>query len=137
MNQLGRINAWVTSLLCEGYVFGISERRPCRTLGQHRSTQRKIPQGKSDEAHLRADIFELARKYGRDGYRRIAALLRAAGWHVNDKRVERIWRQEGLKVPAKQPKRGRLWSGYRTIPLCQSSRIAGFGAAILLFPDKK
>ncbi len=51
----------------------------------------------------------MARQYGRYGYRRIAALLRAAGWHVNDKRVERIWRQEGLKVPAKQPKRRRLW----------------------------
>ena len=78
-------------------------------LGQHRSTQRKTPQSKSDEAHLRADIIELARQYGRYGYRRIAALLRAAGWHVNDKRVERIWRQEGLKVPMKQPKRSRLW----------------------------
>ncbi len=51
----------------------------------------------------------LARQYGRCGYRRIAALLRDAGWHVNDKRVERLWRQEGLKVPARQPKKGRLW----------------------------
>ena len=56
------------------------------------------------------DIVELARRYGRYGYRRIAALLRSqAGWVVNDKRVERIWRREGLKVPAKQPKKGRLW----------------------------
>jgi transposase InsO family protein len=52
---------------------------------------------------------ELARHYGRYGYRKIAALLRRAGWLVNDKRVERIWRREGLKVPARQPKRGRLW----------------------------
>ena len=89
--------------------FGISERRACRTLDQHRSTQRKAPQGKADETNLTADIIELAQHYGRYDYRRIAALLRAAGWHVNDKRVERIWRQEGLKVPAKQPKRGRLW----------------------------
>jgi putative transposase len=52
----------------------------------------------------------LARQYGRYGYRKIAVLLRSwPGWVVNDKRVERIWRQEGLKVPAKQPKRGRLW----------------------------
>jgi putative transposase len=59
---------------------------------------------------LTADIVELARQYGRYGYRKIAALLRStAGWVVNDKRVERIWRQEGLKVPQKQPKRGRLW----------------------------
>jgi hypothetical protein len=58
---------------------------------------------------LTADIIELARQYGRYGYRRIAASLRRAGWMVNKKRVERIWRCEGLKVPAKQPKRGRLW----------------------------
>lgn len=88
---------------------GMSERRACSTLGQHRSTQRKIPRGRIDEARLTADIVELARQYGRDGYRRIAALLRQAGWCVNDKRVERIWRREGLKVPAKQSKRGRLW----------------------------
>ena len=51
----------------------------------------------------------LAERYGRYGYRKISALLRAAGWLVNDKRVERIWRREGLKVPVKQPKRGRIW----------------------------
>jgi putative transposase len=79
-------------------------------LGQHRSTQRKTPKGREDEAALTADIVALARQYGRYGYRKIAELLRTwAGWVVNDKRVERIWRQEGLKVPAKQPKRGRLW----------------------------
>lgn len=87
----------------------VSERRACTALGQHRSTQRKAPQGADDEEQLRADIIELARQYGRYGYRKIAALLRQAGWVVNDKRVERIWRQEGLKVPQKQPKRGRLW----------------------------
>ena len=54
-------------------------------------------------------MVELARQYGRYGYRRIAALLRDAGWQVNDKRVERLWRREGLKVPMKQPKKGRLW----------------------------
>ena len=53
--------------------------------------------------------MELARQYGRYGYRKIAELLRRAGWLVNDKRVERIWRREGLKVPARQPKRARLW----------------------------
>jgi putative transposase len=78
-------------------------------LGQHRSTQRKVPTGRDDEERLTADIIELARRYGRYGYRKIAALLRHAGWLVNDKRVERIWRREGLKVPYKQPKRGRLW----------------------------
>jgi putative transposase len=88
----------------------VSERRICRVLGQHRSTQRRIPTGRDDEERLTADIVELARKYGRYGYRKIAELLRTtAGWIVNDKRVERIWRRVGLKVPAKQPKRGRLW----------------------------
>ncbi len=78
-------------------------------LGQHRSTQRKAPRGREDEGRLVADIIELTRQYGRYGYRKIAALLRQAGWLLNDKRVERIWRCEGLKVPTKQPKRGRLW----------------------------
>jgi len=87
----------------------ISERRACAVLGQHRSTQRKVPTGREDEDRLTADTIELARQYGRYGYRKIAALLRHAGWLVNDKRVERIWRREGLKVPHKQPKRGRLW----------------------------
>jgi putative transposase len=78
-------------------------------LGQHRSTQRNRPRGRDDEERLTADIVALARYYGRYGYRRIAELLRRAGWIVNDKRVERIWKREGLKVPAKQPKRKRLW----------------------------
>jgi transposase InsO family protein len=88
---------------------GVSERLACRVLGQHRSTQRKVPVGRADEAGLTADIIELATRYGRYGYRRITALLQASGWVVNVKRVERIWRREGLKVPSKQPKKGRLW----------------------------
>ena len=87
----------------------MSERRASAALGQHRSTQRRTPRGREDEERLTDDIIELARQYGRYGYRKIAELLRRAGWLVNDKRVERIWRREGLKVPAKQPKRGRLW----------------------------
>ncbi|AZI35202.1 IS3 family transposase [Caenibius tardaugens NBRC 16725] len=90
-------------------IMPVSERRVCRVLGQHRSTQRKTPRGADDEAALTEDIIALARQYGRYGYRRVTALLRDAGWHVNRKRVERIWRREGLKVPQKQPKRGRLW----------------------------
>ena len=84
----------------------VSERRACRVLGQHRSTQRHISQGRADEDRLVADMVELARQYGRYGYRRIAVLLRDAGWFVSDGRVERLWRREGLKVPAKQPKKG-------------------------------
>lgn len=88
----------------------VSERRACAALGQHRSTQRKAPRGRADEAQLTADIIALARAYGRYGcYRRITALLNEAGWDVSVSRVARIWRREGLKVPAKQPKRRRLW----------------------------
>ena len=65
--------------------------------------------GRPDEGRLTDEVVRLASKYGRYGYRRIAALLRNEGWSVNVKRVERIWRLEGLKVPKKQPKRGRLW----------------------------
>ena len=88
---------------------GVPERLACRVLGQHRSTQRKAPRRPDDEAALTADIVALATRYGRYGYRRVTALLREAGWAVNVKRVERIWRREGLRVPAKQPKKGRLW----------------------------
>jgi len=62
------------------------------------------------EALLTERMIELATKYGRYGYRRITALLQIEGFQVNHKRVERIWRREGLKVPPKQPKRKRLWS---------------------------
>lgn len=87
----------------------MTERRACAVVGQHRSTQRKRPYGRADEDALTGDIIRLASRYGRYGYRRITALLRSDGWHVNAKRVERIWRREGLKVPRKHPKRGRLW----------------------------
>ncbi len=78
-------------------------------LGQARSTQRQTERVSAEEERLVARIIALATRYGRYGYRRITALLKAEGWRVNHKRVERIWRQEGLKVPQKQPKRGRLW----------------------------
>ena len=88
---------------------GVSQRLACRVLDQHRSTQRKAPCRPDDEAALTQTIVALATQYGRYGYRRITALLHAEGWACNHKRVERIWRTEGLKVPARQPKRGRLW----------------------------
>jgi putative transposase len=90
-------------------MLGVSERRACRTLGQPRSTQRRTRRVRSDEAALTEAIVVLAAAYGRYGYRRITAMLRANGWRVNAKRVQRIWRREGLKVPRRQPKRGRLW----------------------------
>jgi putative transposase len=81
----------------------------CNVLEQPRSTQRQQHAMNEEQEHLTMRITELACEYGRYGYRRITALLRTEGWHVNHKRVERIWRQEGLKVPIKQPKRRRLW----------------------------
>ncbi len=87
----------------------VSQRRACKTLGINRNSQRYIPKKQDDENELRKDIIRLASRYGRYGYRRITALLKAEGWRVNHKRVERIWREEGLKVPKKQKKRGRLY----------------------------
>ncbi len=90
-------------------IMDVSERRACRALQQARSTQRYPKVFPEDEELLRAKVIELASEYGRYGYRRVTALLRNQGWIVNHKRVERLWRAEGLKVPLKQPKRGRLW----------------------------
>ena len=89
--------------------FNVSERRVCRVLNQPRSTQRYNSKIKHCEERLIRQMTDLATKYGRYGYRRITALLQREGWEVNHKRVERLWRKEGLKVPQKQPKRKRLW----------------------------
>ena len=74
-----------------------------------RSTQRYEPLQVEDEQILTDDIVELVSRFDRYGCRRITALLRHRGWDVNHKRMERIWRREGLKVPSKQPRRARLW----------------------------
>lgn len=95
--------AWVRGKLA------YSERRICRALGIGRSTVRYEAEPRSDEAGLRAAVIGLASQYGRAGYRTIAGLLAQDGWQVSHGRVERIWKQEGLKVPHKQPRRGRLW----------------------------
>ena len=89
--------------------FEVSERRACQAIGQPQSTQHYDKQVPEDEGLIRQRIIELASQYGRYGYRRVTALLRNEGWIVNHKRVQGIWREEGLKVPQKQPKRGRLW----------------------------
>jgi transposase InsO family protein len=78
-------------------------------LGQARAVQRHTPVVRDDEDRLTGRIIELAAVYGRYGTPRISAMLRRDGWRVNHKRVERIWRREGLRVPRRQPKRGRLW----------------------------
>ena len=87
----------------------VSECRVCRLLDQPRSTQRRKAKTRSDERALRDRIIKLACQYGHYGYRRITALLRNQVWVVNHRRVERIWREEALKVTQKQPKRRRLW----------------------------
>ena len=87
----------------------VSERRACKVIEQCRATQRYLAYIEDEEEKLVSRIIELATQYGRYGYRRITALLNQEGWIVNHKKVERIWRREGLKVSQKQPKRRRLW----------------------------
>jgi putative transposase len=78
-------------------------------VGVTRSSYRYQGRESEEEQLLIRRMTELALQYGRYGYRRITALLRNEGWQVNHKRIERLWRAEGLKVPQRQPKRGRLW----------------------------
>ena len=89
---------------------GVSQRRACRALEQPRATQRYAAVVAADEGRLVGRMLELVRRQPRYGYRRITALLRREGWAVNRKRVYRLWRRQGLKVPQKQRKRRRLGS---------------------------
>ena len=92
----------------------LSERRACRVTGQHRSTQRRLPaRGRGDDA-LRTELHAFSRGHPRWGYRRAWATLREEGWTANRKRVQRLWREEGLRVPAKRRKRQRL--GHSAVP---------------------
>jgi len=86
-----------------------SERRTCKTIGLARSTQRYITHDKNDDGALRLAMIRLAKRYGRYGYRKIAQLLRMEGWAVNHKKVERLWREEGLQLPRRHKKRKRLY----------------------------
>ena len=90
-------------------VLQVSERRACRAIGQLRTTQRYCPRPDSKQDTLRNRVVALAKEYGRYGYRTITWLLHREGWTVGKDRVSTIWRQEGLKVPQKQPQRARLW----------------------------
>lgn len=87
----------------------VSQRRACRVIGQLRSTQRYKPKHNPFRDDLRSRVIELASYYGRLGYRKVTGLLNQEGWLVGKDRVYTIWREEGLKVPQKQPKRARLW----------------------------
>jgi transposase InsO family protein len=99
----------VVRLLLE--TFEVSERHACRLLGQPRSTQRQQAKSREEEERLVTRMLELVRLHPRYGYRRVWALLRREGWRVNRKRIHRLWRQQGLKVPRKQRKKRRLGSG--------------------------
>ena len=92
----------------------VSERRACRITGQHRSTQRHTPRRGNRDEGLRVRLRELSREHPRWGYRRAWASLRNEGWEVNRKKIQRLWREEGLRVPAKRRKRQRL--GASTVP---------------------
>ncbi len=87
----------------------VSERRACKIIGQIRSTQRYKYLLSPEQDKLRARVIALATEYGRYGYRQVTNLLNSEGWVVGKDRVYTIWRQEGLKVPQRQPKKSRLW----------------------------
>jgi putative transposase len=90
--------------LCEQ--FGVSERRACKVVGQPRSTQRLPPPVPTDEElALREFLRDFARRRPRWGWRRAAKAARDAGWVVNNKRIHRLWREEGLRVPYRKKKR--------------------------------
>lgn len=94
---------------------GLSERRACRIAGQHRSTQRHLPLRSRDrDEGLRARLRDLSRQHSRWGYRLAWGAVREEGWVVNRKKVQRLWREEGLRVPAR--KRKRLRVGSSTVP---------------------
>lgn len=93
---------------------GVSERWACRVVGQHRSTERYEPKRAGDDAALRAELRAFAAKRPRWGYRRAHHHLRQEGWEINRKRVQRLWREEGLRVPQRKRKRRRL--GESTVP---------------------
>ena len=96
--------------------FKVSQRRACQTIDQPRSTQRYPARESAEEKRLTKRLVELSRENPRYGYRRVTALLREEGWHLNRKRVHRLWRREGLKIPVKQRKRRALgWKGGQRI----------------------
>jgi len=93
---------------------GLPERRACRYAGQHRSTQRHEPRVACDDAALRGALRQISKDRPRWGYRRAHQLLLEQGWEINRKRTQRLWREEGLRVPQRRRKRQRL--GDSTVP---------------------
>ena len=95
-------------------VFGVSQRWACQLVGQHRSTQRHQPVESDRDRALRQQLRAFSRAHPRWGYRRAHAQLVQQGWRVNRKAIQRLWREEGLRVPARRHKRQRL--GTSTTP---------------------
>jgi transposase InsO family protein len=95
--------------------FGVSQRRACRVVGQHRSTQRLVARPRLDEEQkLRRRLREIARRHPRWGWKTAHSILRREGWTMNKKRTRRLWRDEGLRRPAPcKRKRTRSPSGER------------------------
>jgi putative transposase len=93
---------------------GLSQRRACRIVGQHRSTQRHHPENPDPDKDLRRRLRDFARHHPRWGYRRAHAVLSREGHRLNRKKVQRLWREEGLRVPPRRHKRPRL--GISTTP---------------------
>jgi putative transposase len=89
-------------------VFGVSQRWACQLVGQHRSTQRHRPVQPDRDRVLRERLRQFSRAHPRWGYRRAHAQLLQQGWMVNRKAIQRLWREEGLRVPARRRKRQRL-----------------------------
>jgi putative transposase len=100
-------------------VLGISQRLACQIVGQHRSTQRHQPIEPDRDWALREQLCAFSRAHPRWGYRRAHAVLREQGWRVNRKAIQRLWREEGLRVPAKRRKRRRLGAS-----TCPADRLA-------------
>ena len=88
----------------------MSERQACKVVGQPRSTQRYLVVPDTEELQLRQELRQISRQRPRAGYRMAARCLRRSGRRINDKRVQRLWREEGLKVGQKPRKRTRLGS---------------------------
>jgi len=93
-------------MLCDR--LGVSERWACRVVGQHRSTQRREPEPAADDEALRGELRAFSAARPRWGYRQAHTHLQAQGWEINRKRVQRVWREEGLRVPTRTRKRRRL-----------------------------
>ena len=95
--------------------FTVSQRRACRVVDQPRQSQRYQTKVRDDEPALVKDILDLVGQFPRYGYRLICGKLRQLGWTINPKRVYRIWKQEGLKVPMKKRKKRRLGTSENSI----------------------